>query len=56
MKKYPEANTSQLLNKEFYHTAASALEIKSNTPNNVAFKVNGKSTHESATSGAVRGL
>jgi len=46
-------SSNDLLNKEFYHTTASALEIKSNTPNNVAFKVTGKSTHESATSGAL---
>lgn len=44
-------SSNDLLNKEFYHTTAAALEIKSNTPNNVAFKVTGKSTHESATSG-----
>jgi voltage-dependent anion channel protein 2 len=44
------------LNKDFYHLSAAALEVKSNTPNNVAFKVTGKSTHEGATSGLVRSI
>ncbi|POS85357.1 mitochondrial porin-like protein [Erysiphe pulchra] len=43
--------SNDLLNKDFYHSSAASLEVKSNTPNNVAFKVNGKSTHEGATSG-----
>jgi len=47
-------NILQLLNKDFYHVSAAAIEVKSNTPNNVAFKVTGKSTHEKGTSGAVR--
>jgi hypothetical protein len=42
-----------LLNKDFYHLSAGTVEVKSNTPNNVAFKVNGKSSHEKATSGSV---
>jgi len=44
-------SSNDLLNKDFYHLSAATLEVKSNTPNNVAFKVTGKSTHESATSG-----
>lgn len=44
----------QLLNKDFYHLSAGTIEVKSNTPNNVAFKVTGKSSHDNATSGAVR--
>ncbi|RDL37817.1 Outer mitochondrial membrane protein porin [Venustampulla echinocandica] len=44
-------SSNDLLNKDFYHLSAAALEVKSNTPNNVAFKVTGKSTHEGATSG-----
>ncbi|KAL3424448.1 outer mitochondrial membrane protein porin [Phlyctema vagabunda] len=44
-------SSNDLLSKDFYHLTAAALEVKSNTPNNVAFKVTGKSTHESATSG-----
>ena len=44
----------QLLNKDFYHLSAGTLEVKSNTPNNVAFKVTGKSSHDNATSGTVR--
>ncbi|KAM3072313.1 Mitochondrial porin [Clarireedia jacksonii] len=43
--------SNDLLNKDFYHLSAAALEVKSNTPNNVAFKVNGKSSHDGATSG-----
>jgi voltage-dependent anion channel protein 2 len=43
-----------LLTKDFYHVSAQALEVKTVTQNNVAFKVTGKSTHESATSGTVR--
>ena len=43
----------QLLNKDFYHLSASTFEVKSNTPNNVAFKVSGKSSHEKHTAGAV---
>lgn len=43
-----------MLNKDFYHLSAATVEVKSNTPNNVAFKVAGKSSHEKATSGAVR--
>jgi voltage-dependent anion channel protein 2 len=43
----------QLLSKDFYHTSASSFEVKNTTPNNVAFKVTGKSTHEGATSGLV---
>jgi len=44
-------SSNDLLNKDFYHLSAAALEVKSNTPNNVAFKVTGKSTHEGVTSG-----
>jgi hypothetical protein len=47
---------SQLLNKDFYHLSAGTIEVKSNTPNNVAFKVTGKSSHDKATSGAVRAI
>ncbi|KAK3328348.1 eukaryotic porin/Tom40 [Cercophora scortea] len=46
---------NDLLNKDFYHLSANTLEVKSNTPNNVAFKVTGKSSHEKATSGAIEG-
>ena len=43
----------QLLNKDFYHQSAATLEVKSNAPNGVAFKVSGKSAHEGKTAGAV---
>ncbi|ROW00837.1 hypothetical protein VMCG_06535 [Cytospora schulzeri] len=46
-------SANDLLNKDFYHLAAATVEVKSNTPNNVAFKVAGKSSHEKATSGAL---
>lgn len=42
-----------MLNKDFYHLSSGTIEVKSNTPNNVAFKVTGKSSHERATSGNV---
>jgi len=45
--------SNDLLNKDFYHLSAATLEVKSSTPNGVAFKVTGKSTHDSATSGAM---
>ncbi|KAK8089414.1 mitochondrial outer membrane protein porin [Apiospora hydei] len=44
-------SANDLLNKDFYHLSSGTVEIKSNTPNNVAFKVTGKSSHEKATSG-----
>ncbi|KAK3296796.1 outer mitochondrial membrane protein porin [Chaetomium fimeti] len=46
---------NDLLNKDFYHLSAGTLEVKSNTPNNVAFKVAGKSSHDNATSGTIEG-
>ncbi|KAK3307956.1 eukaryotic porin/Tom40 [Chaetomium strumarium] len=46
---------NDLLNKDFYHLSAGTIEVKSNTPNNVAFKVTGKSSHDKATSGAIEG-
>ncbi|KAJ8123078.1 hypothetical protein ONZ43_g887 [Nemania bipapillata] len=47
-------SANDLLSKDFYHLSAGTIEVKSNTPNNVAFKVTGKSSHDKATSGAVR--
>lgn len=47
--------SNDLLNKDFYHLSASTFELKSNTPNNVAFKVTGKTSHEKATAGAIEG-
>lgn len=46
---------NDLLNKDFYHLSAGTLEVKSNTPNNVAFKVTGKSSHDKVTSGTIEG-
>ncbi|KAK2003311.1 eukaryotic porin [Colletotrichum falcatum] len=48
-------SANDLLNKDFYHLSATTFELKSNTPNNVAFKVTGKSSHEKATAGAIEG-
>ncbi|KAI2624065.1 eukaryotic porin/Tom40 [Xylaria nigripes] len=48
-------SANDLLNKDFYHLSASTIEVKSNTPNDVAFKVTGKSSHDKATSGALEG-
>ncbi|KAJ0120307.1 outer mitochondrial membrane protein porin [Diaporthe amygdali] len=48
-------SANDLLNKDFYHLSAGTIEVKSNTPNNVAFKVTGKSSHDKATSGAIEG-
>lgn len=48
-------SANDLLNKDFYHLSAGTLEVKSNTPNNVAFKVTGKNSHEGATTGAMEG-
>ncbi|KAI5809693.1 eukaryotic porin/Tom40 [Peziza echinospora] len=44
--------SNDLLSKDFYHTAAAALEVKSKAPNGVQFTVKGKSDHKS---GAVAG-
>ncbi|OBT76417.1 mitochondrial outer membrane protein porin [Pseudogymnoascus sp. 05NY08] len=45
--------SNDLLSKDFYHTSAATLEVKSTTANGVAFKVNGKSTQEKTTTGAL---
>jgi voltage-dependent anion channel protein 2 len=44
---------NDLIGRDFYHLAAATLEVKNKTPNNVDFKVTGKSSHEKATSGAL---
>jgi len=38
---------NDLLNKDFYHGAAAALEVKSKAPNGVSFNVKGRSEHKS---------
>merc|ERR1712169_99155 len=40
---------NDLLNKDFYHLAATTLEFKDTAPNGVAFKVTGKATHDKPT-------
>jgi len=45
--------SNDLLTKDFYHVSSAAIEVKSNTPNNVAFKTSGKASHEGFTSGLV---
>ncbi|KAL9102791.1 MAG: hypothetical protein Q9163_002109 [Psora crenata] len=46
-------SSSDLLNKDFYHTAATKIDVKSKAPNGVAFNVKGLSAHEGPTSGSV---
>ncbi|EJT80658.1 mitochondrial outer membrane protein porin [Gaeumannomyces tritici R3-111a-1] len=48
-------SANDLLNKDFYHLSSGTIEVKNKTPNNVDFKVTGKSTHDRATSGALEG-
>jgi len=45
--------SNDLLNKDFYHTAAAILEVKSKAPNGVSFNVKGKSSHDPATTGQI---
>ncbi|KAI9814998.1 MAG: Mitochondrial porin [Pycnora praestabilis] len=45
--------SNDLLNKDFYHTAAATLEVKSKAPNGVSFNVKGKSAHEGSTAGSI---
>ncbi|KAK5044969.1 hypothetical protein LTR84_010341 [Exophiala bonariae] len=44
---------NDLLNKDFYHTTAANLEVKSKAPNGVVFNVKGKAAHDGPTSGSV---
>lgn len=46
---------NDLLNKDFYHLSKNTFEVKSNTPNNVAFKVTGKSSHDNKQAGSMEG-
>ncbi|KAL8914442.1 MAG: hypothetical protein Q9171_000947 [Xanthocarpia ochracea] len=46
---------SQLINRDFYHTVAANLEVKSKAPNGVNFNVKGKSSHEGSTTGSIEG-
>jgi len=45
--------SNDLLTKDFYHTAAVSLEVKSKAPNGVSFNVKGKSSHEGSTGGQI---
>lgn len=47
--------SNDLINRDFYHTAAANLEVKSKAPNGVSFNVKGKSAHEGSTSGSIEG-
>ncbi|KAL8953532.1 MAG: hypothetical protein Q9222_000590 [Ikaeria aurantiellina] len=47
--------SNDLINRDFYHTAAANLEVKSKAPNGVSFNVKGKSSHEGSTSGSIEG-
>ncbi|KAA8649149.1 hypothetical protein EYZ11_006057 [Aspergillus tanneri] len=44
---------NDLLNKDFYHTSAASLEVKSKAPNGVTFNVKGKSAHEGPIAGTL---
>ncbi|KAL5342538.1 eukaryotic porin/Tom40 [Aspergillus crustosus] len=44
---------NDLLNKDFYHSAAASLEVKSKAPNGVTFNVKGKSAHEGSIAGSL---
>ncbi|KAI9801354.1 MAG: hypothetical protein M1825_003333 [Sarcosagium campestre] len=45
--------SNDLLTKDFYHTAAAVLEVKSKAPNGVSFNVKGKSAHEGPIGGQI---
>ncbi|KAL2059114.1 hypothetical protein ABVK25_000406 [Lepraria finkii] len=45
--------SNDLLNKDFYHTTASKIDVKSKAPNGVSFNVKGQSAHEGPTSGSI---
>ncbi|KAL9640036.1 MAG: hypothetical protein Q9204_000872 [Flavoplaca sp. TL-2023a] len=47
--------SNDLINRDFYHTAAANLEVKSKAPNGVNFNVKGKSSHEGSTAGSIEG-
>ncbi|KAL8857343.1 MAG: hypothetical protein Q9178_006109 [Gyalolechia marmorata] len=47
--------SNDLINRDFYHTAAANLEVKSKAPNGVNFNVKGKSSHEGSTTGSIEG-
>lgn len=46
---------NDLLTKDFYHTAAAALEVKSKAPNGVNFTAKGRSAHEGPITGSLEG-
>lgn len=41
------------MNKDFYHTSAAALEVKSKAPNGVNFNAKGRSAHDGPITGSV---
>ncbi|KZF25688.1 outer mitochondrial membrane protein porin [Xylona heveae TC161] len=45
--------SNDLLNKDFYHTSAATLEVKSKAPNGVSFNVKGRSAHEGPIGGQI---
>ncbi|RWQ97363.1 outer mitochondrial membrane protein porin [Paecilomyces variotii] len=45
--------SNDLLNKDFYHTSAANLEVKSKAPNGVTFTVKGKSAHDGPIGGSL---
>ncbi|OCL10815.1 hypothetical protein AOQ84DRAFT_208186 [Glonium stellatum] len=45
--------SNDLINKDFYHTAAAALEVKLKAPTGVAFTAKGTSSHDGPVSGSI---
>lgn len=46
---------NDLLNKDFYHSTAATLEVKSKAPNGVTFNVKGRQPHDGSISGSIEG-
>ncbi|KAF2471647.1 uncharacterized protein BDR25DRAFT_303144 [Lindgomyces ingoldianus] len=47
--------SNDLINKDFYHTAAAALEVKLKAPNGVSFTAKGTSAHDGPVSSSLEG-
>ncbi|MCJ1459059.1 Mitochondrial porin [Mycoblastus sanguinarius] len=45
--------SNDLLSRDFYHTAAAKIDVKSKAPNGVSFNVKGTSAHEGSTSASI---
>jgi voltage-dependent anion channel protein 2 len=47
--------SNDLINKDFYHTAAAALEVKLKAPNGVNFTAKGTSAHDGPDTSSLEG-